>query len=119
MIPAGGINQGKPNIEGASMPSKKKSKGVLERIGNAASSAAEVALDAGSKAVHAVGDMMPSKAPKKKSKASPKQSAKKVMAKPKASASKAKKAAPQKSAPKKAAPKKATMAAKPKGSKKG
>ena len=41
------------------MPSKKKSKGVLERIGDAASSAAEVVINAGSKAMHAVGDMMP------------------------------------------------------------
>jgi hypothetical protein len=98
------------------MPSKKKSKGVLERIGNAASSAAEVVLDAGSKAVHAVGDLMPSKAPKPKAKASPKKSVKKVSAKPKAAA-KATKPTPKKSSPKKAASKKAAMSAKPKRSK--
>ena len=50
------------------MPSKKKSKGVLECIGDAASSAAEVVVDASSKAVHAVGELMPgglSKEPRK------------------------------------------------------
>jgi hypothetical protein len=98
------------------MPTKKKSKGVLERIGSAASSAAEVVLDAGSKAVHAVGDLMPSMTPKKKAKASPKKSVKKVSAKPKAAA-KATKPTPKKPAPKKAASKKAAMSAKPKRSK--
>ena len=54
------------------MPSKKKSKGVLERIGNAATSAAEVVINAGSKAMHAVGDMMPSGSTPKGAKASSK-----------------------------------------------
>ena len=52
------------------MPSKKKSKGVLERIGDVATSAAEVVINAGSKAIHAVGDMMPAGTPAKKAKAS-------------------------------------------------
>jgi hypothetical protein len=60
------------------MPGKKKSKGVLERIGDVASSAAEVVVDAGSKAIHAVGDMMPSGSSKKRAKASPKASKKKA-----------------------------------------
>jgi hypothetical protein len=51
---------------------KKKSKGVLERIGDAASSAAEVVIDAGSKAVHAVGEMMPAGSSPKGAKASKK-----------------------------------------------
>jgi hypothetical protein len=80
------------------MPSKKKPKGVLERIGDVASSAAEVVVDAGSKAVHAVANLMPSgssqkgaktrsQAPKKKA---PKTSAKssKARGKPVAKASK-------------------------------
>jgi hypothetical protein len=100
------------------MPRKKKSMGVLERIGAAASSAAEVVLDAGSKAVHAVGDLMPSKTPKKKAKASPKKSVKKVSAKPKSAAT-ATKPTPKKPAPKKAASKKAVMSTKPKRSKSG
>ena len=54
------------------MPSKKKSKGVLERIGDVASSAAEVVVDAGSKAIHAVGDLMPSGSSQKGTKASSK-----------------------------------------------
>ena len=64
------------------MPSKKRSKGVLERIGDAATSAAESVVDAGSKAIHAVGDLMPSgssqkgtrvssKAPRKKAPKAP------------------------------------------------
>jgi hypothetical protein len=69
------------------MPSKKKSKGVLERIGDVASSAAEVVVDAGSKAIHAVGDMMPSGSSKKRAKASPKASKKKA---PKSSAKRSK-----------------------------
>ena len=71
------------------MASKKKSKGVLERIGEATSSAAEVVIDAGSKAIHAVGDMMPTGTPKKGPKASkakaPKASAKTSKAAPKTS----------------------------------
>ncbi len=54
------------------MPSKKKSKGVLERIGDAATSAAEVVINAGSKAMHAVGDMMPARSTPKGAKASSK-----------------------------------------------
>jgi hypothetical protein len=98
------------------MPSKKKSKGVLERIGDAATSAAEVVINAGSKAMHAVGDMMPtrstpkgakasSKAVKAKtSKSAPKTMAKasqtkKVAAKKKTAALSTKKAAPKKAAP--------------------
>jgi hypothetical protein len=60
------------------MPSKKKSKGVLERIGHAASSAAEVVIDAGSKAIHAVGDLMPGGSSQKGTKASSKASKKKA-----------------------------------------
>jgi hypothetical protein len=56
------------------MASKKKSKGVLERIGAAATTAAEVVIDAGSKTIHAVGDMMPAGSPQKGAKASPKAS---------------------------------------------
>jgi hypothetical protein len=41
------------------MATKKKSKGVLERIGDAVTTGAEVVIDAGAKAVHAVGDMLP------------------------------------------------------------
>lgn len=76
------------------MASKKKSQGVLKRIGDMASSAAEVVIDAGSKAMHAVGDMMPSGTPEKGAKASskasksksPKVSAKSTKAPPKATA---------------------------------
>jgi hypothetical protein len=81
------------------MPSKKKSKGVLERIGDAATSAAEVVINAGSKAMHAVGDMMPTGSTPKGAKASSKavkaktsKSAPKAMAK----ASKSEKVAPKK-----------------------
>jgi hypothetical protein len=74
------------------MPSKKKSKGVLRRIGEAATSAAEVVIDAGSKAIHAVGEMIPTgssqKGPKSSSKASkrmaPKASGRSAKARPKA-----------------------------------
>ena len=38
---------------------KKKSKGVLEKIGNAVAAGAEVVVDAGAKVVHSVGEMMP------------------------------------------------------------
>jgi hypothetical protein len=76
------------------MPSKKKSKGVLERIGDAATSAAEVVIDAGSKAIHAVGDMMPTGSSQRGGKASskvakkmaPKASGKSSKAPPKAAA---------------------------------
>ena len=77
------------------MPSKKKSKGVLERIGDVASSAAEVVVDAGSKAIHAVGDLMPGGSSRKGTKASSRASKKKA---PKASGKSLK--APAKSAAK-------------------
>src|SRR4051812_30110903 len=64
--------------------SKKKSKGVLETIGDAVSSGAEAVVDAGSKAIHSVGDMMP--APKKAAKAKAHKPAAKV-ARPAAKAS--------------------------------
>jgi hypothetical protein len=60
------------------MPSKKKSKGVLERIGDVATSAAGVVVDAGSKAIHAVGDLMPTGFPQKRAKASSQASKKKA-----------------------------------------
>jgi hypothetical protein len=88
------------------MPSKKKAKGVLERIGGAATSAAEVVITAGSKAIHAVGDMMPAGTPKKGAKASRKAAkakTPKAAAKTKTSAPKAKKAALKKAMPTKSA----------------
>jgi hypothetical protein len=79
------------------MPSKKKTKGVLERIGDAASSAAEVVINAGSKAVHAVGDMMPIRSTPKGAKASSKAAQGKTSkSAPKAKASKSKKVAAKK-----------------------
>jgi hypothetical protein len=60
------------------MPTKKKAKGVLERIGDVASSAAEVVVDAGSKAIHAVGDLMPTGSSQKGAKAAAKGSPKKA-----------------------------------------
>ena len=46
---------------------KKKSKGVLERIGDAVTTGAEAVMDAGSKAIDTVGDMLPTgKTPPKK-----------------------------------------------------
>ena len=53
------------------MASKKKSKGVLERISDAAAAAAGVVIDAGSKAMHAVGGMMPTGTTQNTAKASP------------------------------------------------
>lgn len=55
---------------------KKKSKSVLERIGDAVTTGAEAVLDAGSKAIHSVGDMMPTGKETPVRKASPKKSAK-------------------------------------------
>jgi hypothetical protein len=81
------------------MPGKKKSKGVLERIGDVANSAAEVVVDAGSKAIHAVGDLMPGGSSRKGTKASSKASKKKA---PKASRKSSK--APAKSAAKASKP---------------
>ena len=81
------------------MPGKKKSKGVLERIGDVATSAAEVVVDAGSKAIHAVGDLMPGGSSQKGTKASSKASKKKA---PKASRKSSK--APAKSAEKASKP---------------
>src|SRR4051812_14336001 len=69
---------------------KKKPKGVLEKIGDAVSAGAEAAIDAGSKVIHSVGDMMPTgeTTPKRSAKAkSPKSSVK--ASKPEAKASKA------------------------------
>jgi hypothetical protein len=86
--------------------SKKKSKGVLRKIGDAVAAGAEVVVDAGSAAIHAVGDMMPGAKPKK---AAPKKkaAAKKAPASKKAAAKTAKaKAAPKKKPAAKAAPKK-------------
>src|SRR4051794_23810414 len=55
------------------MATKKKSKGVLEQIGDAVSTGAEAVIDAGSKAVQAVGDLLPTGAtPPKRAKSSPK-----------------------------------------------
>jgi hypothetical protein len=98
---------------------KKKSKGVLEKIGDAVVTGAEAVYDAGAKAVHAVGDLLPAAKPapkrKKATKAAvktPKKSATKAeakTAKPKAAAVKAPPAKPKASAAKvKAAPAKAT-----------
>ena len=80
---------------------KKKSKGVLEKIGDAVTAGAEAVVDAGSKAIHTVGDMMPTgKTPPKKAakvkavaKAS-KANSKAAVAKPKAASAKAGGAAP-------------------------
>jgi DNA polymerase III subunit epsilon len=53
--------------------SKKKPKGVLQRIGDAVATGAEAVIDAGAKAIHTVGEMMPAaKTPPKRAKASPK-----------------------------------------------
>jgi hypothetical protein len=63
-------------FKGLPMPKSKKSKGVLERIGEVATSAAEVVIDAGSKAMHAVGNMMPSGTSQKSAKPASKSSKK-------------------------------------------
>ena len=52
------------------MPSKKHSRGVLQRIGDAATSAAGVVINVGSKALHAVGDMLPTPTPQESANAS-------------------------------------------------
>ena len=89
--------------------SKKKSKGVLKQIGEVIAAGAETVVDAGSKAVHAVGDMMPgSKPAPKRSKSKPK--AKKAIAVKKAAAKTTKKAAPS-AASKAKAPKKSAKSA--------
>ena len=107
------------------MARKKKSKGVMERIGDAATSAAGVVIDAGSKAIRAVGSMMPTGTPQSSAKAAPKaarvkrarkasaksskasakasKAPKKVAAMPKAAAPKAQKAAMKKTTPTKSA----------------
>ena len=54
------------------MATKKKSKSVLTRIGDVATSAAEVVIDVSSKAMHAVGDMMPGGTSKKSRRRLPK-----------------------------------------------
>lgn len=76
----------------------KKKKGVLAQIGDAVATGAEVVIDAGAKAIHTVGEMMPGghsdsapapaakakkAAPKAKAKASPKASAAKAAPKAK------------------------------------
>jgi hypothetical protein len=53
----------------ATKKTKKKPKGVLVRIGEMATMAAEAVIDTGSKAVHAVGSMMPSGTSEKSAKA--------------------------------------------------
>ena len=51
---------------------KKKSKGVLEKIGNAVAAGAEVVVNAGAKVVHSVGEMMPTgKTPPKRARRRP------------------------------------------------
>src|SRR5262245_1549200 len=90
---------------------KKKAKSVLGQIGEADSAGAGAVVDAGSRAIQAVGETRPAvkAAPKRKStrKAAPK----------KATPKKAAKAAPKEAAPKKAAPAVAKKAA-PKAEKK-
>ena len=101
------------------MATKKKSKGVLERIGDVATSAAEVVIDAGSKAVHAVGDMMPSKAPKKSPNKSSRTStlpARKASATKKTGNAKHAKPVAKKATPTKATKSKAASSVKPKRS---
>jgi hypothetical protein len=72
------------------MAKKKKSKGVLEKIGDAVATGTEAVIDAGSKAIHAVGEMMPTgKTPPKRAKASPKAAAKTKAPKAKVKAPKA------------------------------
>jgi DNA-binding protein HU-beta len=99
------------------MASKKKSKGVLKQIGDAATTVAEVVIDAGSKAIHAVGDMLPAETPKKGVKASPKASkvktTKSAKVAPKASKAQPKVEAKTKTAAPKAAKKAAMTKATP------
>src|ERR1700727_2798715 len=45
------------------MAIKKKPKGVLEKIGDVVSSGAEAVVDAGAKAIHAVGELLPTGKP--------------------------------------------------------
>jgi hypothetical protein len=45
------------------MATKKKSKGVLEKIGDAVATGAEAVVDAGSKAIHSIGDLLPTGKP--------------------------------------------------------
>ena len=75
----------------AKKKTKRKPKGVLVRLGEMATMAADVVIDAGSKAVHAVGSMMPSGPPKQSAKASPRASKPKA---PKAVASTTSKSTP-------------------------
>jgi hypothetical protein len=59
------------------MATKKKSKGVLEKIGDAMATGAEAVVDAGSKAIHAVGDLLPTgKLAPKRARPKPKSAAK-------------------------------------------
>ena len=41
------------------MATKKKTKGVMEKIGDAIAAGAEAVYDTGAKAIHAVGEMIP------------------------------------------------------------
>src|SRR5262249_36259599 len=77
-------------------PIMAKKKGVLKKIGDAVATGAEAAVDAGAKAIHAVGKLMPGAATKKKStkKAATKKAA------PKAPTSATKKTATKKAAAK-------------------
>jgi histone H1/5 len=74
----------------------KKSKGVLQQIGDAVTAGAEAVIDAGAKAAHAVGDLLPAaKKPGKTAKAATAKTAKSAgkapkKASPKAAASKVK-----------------------------
>ena len=99
---------------------KKKSKGVLEKIGDAVAAGAEAVIDAGSKAIHTVGDMMPTgkTPPKKAAKAKTAAKASKVkpkgaVAKPKAVSTKAGGTATKKAASAKAGGGATKKAAKP------
>lgn len=69
----------------------KKQKSVLSKIGDVVSTGAEAVVDAGAKAIHAVGDMLPGTASPKKKAARPKATktaAKSVKAAPKKATSK-------------------------------
>src|SRR3954452_18961459 len=75
--PSSGLRTGDVSPRMEAPMAKKKAKGVLEKITDAVSSGAEVVVDAGSRAVHAIGDLLPA------AKTAPKREAKpKVAAKP-------------------------------------
>jgi hypothetical protein len=81
--------------------SKKKSKGVLGKMGDAVATGAEAVIDAGAKAIESVGDLLPGAKRTVKRKASSKKAT-----------AKSKKAAPAKSAAKTTKKAKATVKAK-------